>query len=301
MDWGFATTWVYLEGCGGCGMGEYKNTIDFLVCIIIYLLIKLLKMKFNLKSICLIFATIFISTISLAQVGIGTNSPNASAKLDITSTTQGFLPPRMTSTQRNAISSPVAGLTIWNTTYVQLEVYNGSLWVNMNGTSDQAPTIGQYFQGGIVAYILVSGDPGYDANTQHGLIAATSDQSTGIQWYNGSYTTKGAIGTAIGTGLSNTNAIITSQGASTAYAAGLARAYKGGGYTDWYLPSKDELNKLYAMKLLGFGGFASGDYWSSTEFDNVYNGFAWYQNFSNGSQDYVDKFLAFYVRAIRAF
>jgi hypothetical protein len=169
----------------------------------------------------------------------------------------------------------------------------------MNGTSDQVPTIGQYFQGGIVAYILVSGDPGYDANTQHGLIAATSDQSTGIHWSNGSFTTTGATGTAIGTGLSNTNTIISSQGpTATSYAAGLARAYKGGGYTDWYLPSKNELAKLYAMKLLGFGGFASSYYWSSTELDSD---IAWHQNFASGNQLNYFKNYAFYVRAIRAF
>jgi hypothetical protein len=238
--------------------------------------------------------------INTGKLIVGASSAaSASAVLEASSTSQGFLPPRMTSTQRNAISSPVAGLTIWNTTYVQLEVYNGSLWVNMNGTSDQVPTIGQYFQGGIVAYILVSGDPGYDANTQHGLIAATSDQSTGIQWYNGSHTTTGATGTAIGTGLSNTNTIISSQGpTSTNYAAGLARAYKGGGYTDWYLPSKNELAKLYAMKLLGFGGFAGNFYWSSTEDDG---NDAWAQNFSDGYQHANNKNGAPYVRAIRAF
>jgi hypothetical protein len=170
----------------------------------------------------------------------------------------------------------------------------------MNGTSDQVPTIGQYFQGGIVAYILVSGDPGYDANTQHGLIAATSDQSTGIQWSNGSFTTTGATGTEIGTGLSNTNTIISSQGpTATSYAAGLARAYKGGGYTDWYLPSKNELAKLYAMKLLGFGGFADNYYWSSTE--SVYNGAAWAQLFYGGTQYANGKYYAIYVRAVRAF
>jgi hypothetical protein len=234
------------------------------------------------------------------KVIVGASSAaSASAVLEASSTTQGFLPPRMTKAQRDAIISPAAGLTIWNTTYVQLEVYNGSLWVNMNGTSDQVPTIGQYFQGGIVAYILVSGDPGYDANTQHGLIAATSDQSTGIQWSNGSFTTTGATGPAIGTGLSNTNTIISSQGpTATSYAAGLARAYKGGGYTDWYLPSKNELAKLYAMKLLGFGGFADSHYWSST----VYAiGAAWGQHFTNGSQYGISENDAYYVRAVRAF
>jgi hypothetical protein len=169
----------------------------------------------------------------------------------------------------------------------------------MNGTSDQVPTIGQYFQGGIVAYILVSGDPGYDANTQHGLIAATSDQSTGFRWTIGVNTTTGATGTVIGTGLSNTNTIITSQGGTpTSYAAGLARAYTGGGYTDWYLPSKDELAKLYAMKQLGFGGFANNYYWSSSEFDNAN---AWTQGFTNGTRLYNVKYTTYYVRAIRAF
>ena len=142
----------------------------------------------------------------------------------------------------------------------------------------------------------MSGNTGYDANVQHGLIAATSDQSTGIQWYNGVFTT-GATGTAIGTGLSNTNAIIASQG--TSYVAGLARAYTGGGYTDWYLPSKDELAKLYAMKLLGFGGFADGPrYWSSTEKDKDS---AWYQYFDIGGQYANYKTNIGNVRAIRSF
>jgi hypothetical protein len=62
------------------------------------------------------------------NVGIGTTSPNAAALLDLTSTTKGFLPPRMTLVQRTAIASPPAGLMIYNTTSNKLNVYNGTAW-----------------------------------------------------------------------------------------------------------------------------------------------------------------------------
>lgn len=62
------------------------------------------------------------------NVGIGTTTPNSSAALDITSTTKGLLLPRMTTTQRNAISSPTAGLVIFNTTTIKMEVYDGTTW-----------------------------------------------------------------------------------------------------------------------------------------------------------------------------
>jgi hypothetical protein len=62
---------------------------------------------------------------------IGTASPSASAQLDITSTTRGFLPPRMTTTQRDAISSPAAGLVIYNTTTSKLQVYTTS-WTDLH-------------------------------------------------------------------------------------------------------------------------------------------------------------------------
>ena len=57
------------------------------------------------------------------SVGIGTASPNASSLLDVSSTTKGFLPPRMTSTQRAAISTPAAGLVVYDTTLSKLCVY----------------------------------------------------------------------------------------------------------------------------------------------------------------------------------
>jgi hypothetical protein len=61
-------------------------------------------------------------------VGIGTTSPSASALLDVTSTTAGFLPPRMTTAQRDAISSPAAGLMVYNTSTNKLNFYNGTAW-----------------------------------------------------------------------------------------------------------------------------------------------------------------------------
>ncbi|WP_445757525.1 Lcl C-terminal domain-containing protein [Polaribacter sp.] len=117
----------------------------------------------------------------------------------------------------------------------------------------------------------------------------------------------GATGTAIGTGSANTTAIISAQGATeTSYAAGLAGAYTGGGYTDWFLPSKDELNKMYLNKATinttaaanSGSDFVSDYYWSSTEGDSSN---AWLQYFSNGDQANYNKGLTPNVRAVRAF
>ena len=158
--------------------------------------------------------------------------------------------------------------------------------------------IGDSALGGKIAYILQQGDSGYDANLQHGLVAAISDQTSGIRWHNGTNKITGAKGIVIGTGFANTNSIISAQGeTTTSYAAGLARAYKGGGYDDWFLPSKDELNKLYINKLI-IGGFANNNYWSSSEQDFD---FAFKRNFINGDQNFNTKVNVFYVRAIRSF
>ena len=61
-------------------------------------------------------------------VAIGTATPDVASKLQIDSTTQGFLPPRMTTTQRNAVVTPPAGLMIYNTTTNKLNFYNGTAW-----------------------------------------------------------------------------------------------------------------------------------------------------------------------------
>lgn len=70
---------------------------------------------------------------STGIVGIGTTAPAATALLDVASTTKGFLPPRMTTTQRDAISSPAAGLVIYNTTTNQLNLFNGA-WKTLSAS-----------------------------------------------------------------------------------------------------------------------------------------------------------------------
>jgi hypothetical protein len=224
------------------------------------------------------------------NVGIGTMTPAATAQLDVSSTTKGFLPPRMDSTQRNAIVSPAAGLTIYNTTLNAVQVYNGTVW------SSTAHYIGESYGGGIVFYV-------YD-NGQHGLIAATSDQSTGIRWNGGSFINTRARGDGIGAGLKNTAIIIANQGPvdGAAFAATVCNEYSvtvgGVTYGDWYLPSKYELNLLYLKKNV-VGGFAIDIfYWSSTEKDDL---FGWIQRFSDGIQVNAAKGNGYYVRAVRAF
>lgn len=87
-----------------------------------------------MKKILFILFVIRLGTI-FAQVGIGTTTPNASSALDVSSTTAGFLPPRLTTIQRDAISLPAIGLTIYNTDINCLEWWNGSMWYNGCGTN----------------------------------------------------------------------------------------------------------------------------------------------------------------------
>jgi len=161
---------------------------------------------------------------------------------------------------------------------------------------ESALRIGDNFQGGIIAYLLVTGDPGFNANVQHGLIAAPTDQSTGIMWWNGSSSITGATATAFGTGNANTNTIVTMQGAGS-YAAKLCSDLVLGIYSDWYLPSKDELFILYTNNQI-IGNFASSSYWSSSE---VSTGSAFLHGFNSGTQGSGGKGYLANVRAVRTF
>jgi hypothetical protein len=244
----------------------------------------------------LLSSFLLITFFTNAQIGIGTNTPNVSAKLDVTSTTKGFLPPRMDSTARNAITSPAAGLTIYNTSINAFECFNGTSWYSA------VHYVGENYGGGIVFYT-------YD-NGQHGLIAATVDQNFGTQWYNSINKVTGTTGDGLGVGAMNTPLIIASQIGDvilptppSAFAARVCADYSvvsnGVNYGDWYLPSKYELNLLYLQKTL-VGGFATNDvYFSSTEVDNTN---VWVQSFLDGTVTSGLKSISTgYVRAIRAF
>lgn len=171
----------------------------------------------------------------------------------------------------------------------------------------ESPVVGDLKNGGYVVWV----NP---ADPSKGLVSALVDQSTdirGVVWYDGDYNTlpeTGATSTAIGTGSSNTDAIIVAQG-SGSYAAQLCADYSvtvdGITYDDWFLPSKDELNLLYLQHTL-IGGFTDdvtteiyGDYyWSSSE-SSKYN--AWDQDFFDGSDETSDKNYPNLVRAVRAY
>lgn len=121
-----------------------------------------------MKKAILITSFLF-SFLSYAQVGINTDTPDESAALDITSTTRGLLPPRMTQEQREAISSPAAGLTVYQTNgNAGLYLYDGSSWGVFNSTSNisltqmsaKSPSSMSYFQA--LQYCAQLTENGYD-------------------------------------------------------------------------------------------------------------------------------------------
>ena len=229
----------------------------------------------------------------------------AASDITVTGATKGAL--SGTGTTR---SLAISDITVGNGETVSVEIASPSGFT-LTGSPQTAVVyrelyIGMTYQGGVIAYIFQSGDPGYVSSETHGLIAAPADQSTGIGWISPWSTqdtwVPGGTGTVLGTGSANTDNIIAqavAAGNSTpsSYAAGLARAHEGGGYNDWYLPSQDELNKLY-LNRAAVGGFADHYYWSSSDFDDL---FVWAQHFDTSLQATDYKSVNFRVRAVRAF
>jgi hypothetical protein len=193
-----------------------------------------------------------------------------------------------------------------NSLYANLTIHVRAYATNCVGTAYGADVtylstyaIGESLTGGVVAYVYKSGDPGYDAKAIHGFITTVYDQ-IGLSWWNGSYINTGATGTALGTGKANTNSICNKQGAplnGIEYAAHSNLSLNG---LVWYLPSKEELNKLY-LNRVAIGNFSSNTYWSSSESADTYNNNyenAYMQDFTTGTQNIVDKSSNRMVRPI---
>jgi len=163
-------------------------------------------------------------------------------------------------------------------------------------------TVGEAFGGGIIFYV--------DGTGKHGLIVAKEDCSSGVFWARNSgctcgdnYTT-GASGTAIGTGLANTN-LISSNCCAAPYAVATVLDYSADGYTDWFWPSQLEMNQIQVSGMVNKGiGISLGqDYWTSTEATgNTSNDHAVMFNFNRSPNNAsVLKNNERRVRAIRKF
>jgi hypothetical protein len=94
-----------------------------------------------MKKYCLLVIAISLLAVSsFAQVGINNDNsaPDPAAMLDVKSSERGFLPPRMTTQQRDAISAPVAGLQIYNSDCNDMQYYNGAGWIPMGNSGQLA-------------------------------------------------------------------------------------------------------------------------------------------------------------------
>ncbi len=184
--------------------------------------------------------------------------------------------------------------------YVRAFARNGagvSYGVETSFTTLSTPIIGESYLGGVLAYVLQEGDPGYVSGEFHGLIAAPSDQSSEAPWGCSGTTIEGTS-QAFGAGPANTTAIVNACG-TAGIAARLCDELELNGYDDWYLPSLDEMNKLYDNRFT-IGGFdtVSGTYWISNTF---WSTTAQVKYFYAYGMNTVSRTLLFRVRAIRSF
>ena len=194
-----------------------------------------------------------------------------------------------------ATGSTIENVLAWADGQANMAVLSAELTLGDLPGAPVTYTIGQAALGGIIAYINGGGSTGTS-----GLVVTSTNVSTGTTWGCDGTSITGAYGTAIGTGDANTIAIMA--GCPTAgIAARLCGDLTEGGYSDWYLPSTDELNTLYINRV-AIGGLGTNTYWASTESNIKGNIGVIAQNFfTGGSNNPVSKSSSQYVRAMRSF
>lgn len=205
-----------------------------------------------------------------------------------------------TAANPGTFSIALTGLWSATTYYARSFVSNSagtSYGTTVTVTTPTMFTIGQTYNGGKVFYL--------DQTKRHGMIVSTSDLNNlnGVPWGppGSSATTApqtGAIGASLGSGPGNTSLILAKYGTGT-YAAALCIAFRGGGFSDWFLPSRAELNLIYVNRVaLGIPSLYY--WWSSTEFEfSVQTAYS--QNFVDGSSSIDPKTALRAVRAVRRF
>lgn len=248
----------------------------------------------------------FIATINENPTNgqsIGTVQTTGNGTLSYSITTQ-------TPTGALTINAATGELTVANTTLFNFEinpVITATIAVNNSGTVKNLTAtinvtdvneIGEYKFGGVIFWV--------NSTAKEGLVCATIDQSAGIQWYNGASVNTTALGKAIGTGQTNTTAIVAAQGTGS-YAAKLCDDLSLNGFSDWFLPSIDELKEMRINKLLidatsvANAGTAieATRYWSSTEYSETIHA-AEAASFTSSSATFLEfKSTSHKVRAIR--
>ena len=158
--------------------------------------------------------------------------------------------------------------------------------------------IGDVIEGGILFYI--------DESNERGLVSMVEDYGEYNWGECNEVSIDGAYGEYIGTGYKNTYDIAdVCVSGNTANAIAVCLSYEGGGYDDWFLPSKYELMEMYlnisqVSSLGDVGNFNNNQYWSSS-IPDLGNNDAWSLGFSSGNFDYTDKSIILMVRPIRAF
>jgi hypothetical protein len=249
-----------------------------------------MKIKILLTS-C--FAFFLIEIFGQVAINDDGSPPDPSAILDLQSTSLGLLLPRIDFNDR-PVPAP-AGLMIFviangpqgnNALYI----YNGTNWTKLTTSTGG---IGDQMEGGIVFWLDTSG--------VHGLVSAIADLDATEWGCFGTLIGPDAQHELIGTGDTNTAAIVA--GCTDDWIAAYScDTLSLNGYTDWYLPSRDELIEVYNQRTL-IGGFSAWLYWTSTEpaAAEFPEEAAWIVNFTDGTVGWTAKSGTLNVRCVRKF